>query len=247
MPGPDLPSPLPRRTWSLFQREGGRPCGEQLPAILTWGLGASLQDKSQRPWSPARWLLSCPQPRPIGEAGAPRRMGKRILPPVCARRWALFTHDADSLRAREAEAARRVAWRAAAGPGESALLPTAAGLAPNAVRSQRLWLPPSFSHFQRLEAWTRPAPTLKEEVSASPWRRATQADSSEEGGQRIQIQAEGQGHTQFLENDCSAKWQKELLLYQLDRHPVHGLRPSQEGEGTTGNPVSSQEEGGGGH
>ena len=42
----------------------------------------------------------------------------------------------------------------AAGPGESALLPTAAGQAPSAERSQRLWLPPSFSYFQRLEAGT---------------------------------------------------------------------------------------------
>ena len=72
-------------------------------------------------------------------------------------------------------------------------------------------------------------------------------ESREEGGQRIQIQAKGQGHTQFLENDYSAKWQKELLLYQLDRHPVHGHWPSQEGEGTSGNPGSGQEEGGGGH
>lgn len=93
MRGPDLLSPLPRRTWSLFQREGERPCGEQLPATLTWALGTSLQDKSQRPLSPTRWLLSCPQPRPVGEAGAPRRMGKKILPLACAWRWGLFTHD----------------------------------------------------------------------------------------------------------------------------------------------------------
>lgn len=156
MRGPELPSSL--RTSG--KEEGS--AGERLTSpALTCGLRAAacrtLPPEQGMHRSPRRWLLSCPQPRPVGQEGAARRPGGRILLPAWVQGGALFTSDPNSVPYEPGEQERP-----GTRPGAAAAGPRAEGAAAHGrwtcprggggPSGKRPWLASPPSSFWRLKA-----------------------------------------------------------------------------------------------